>query len=93
MEVPDQKNTFCTRVLHFEPGVVRFSLCEHLKLQCLGQTLQAKASNSSQVDTDAIHMVKWTRPSPSELSFSTQLDVYSPSPVNLPVSKCYAPAA
>jgi len=29
----------------------------------------------------------------SKLSLSTQLDLYSPSPVNLPVSKCYAPAA
>ena len=25
-----------------------------------------------------------------KLSVSTQLDVYSPSPLNLPVSKCYA---
>ena len=28
-----------------------------------------------------------------KVSLSTQLDVYSPSPVNLPVSKCYAPVA
>ena len=31
--VPDQKNTFCARVLCFETGAVHFSLCEHSKLE------------------------------------------------------------
>ena len=31
--VPDQNYSFCARVLYFEPRVVRFSLCEHLKLK------------------------------------------------------------
>ena len=36
-EIPDEKNTFRTCVLHFEPGAVHFSLCECSKLQHLGQ--------------------------------------------------------
>ena len=32
--VLDQKHSFYTCVLHFEPRVVRFSLCEHSKLLC-----------------------------------------------------------
>ena len=39
--VPNQKNTFHTHVLHFEPGAVSFSLCERSKLQHLGQLIQA----------------------------------------------------
>ena len=37
---------FRARILHFEPGAVSFSLSERLKLQCLGQKLQEKASSS-----------------------------------------------
>ena len=42
-EVPDRKDTFCTCILCFEPGVVYFSLHEHSKLQHLGQKLQARS--------------------------------------------------
>ena len=44
--VPDRKGAFRTRVLHFEPRVVCFPLCEHLKLQRLGQKLQYQTSSS-----------------------------------------------
>ena len=43
--VPNQKNTFHTRILCFEPEAVCFSLCKHLKLKRLGQRLQNKASS------------------------------------------------
>ena len=46
--VPYQKNTFCAHVFRFEPEVAHFSLHKHLKLQCLGQKLQGKASNLPQ---------------------------------------------
>ena len=44
--VPDQKDAFHTRILCFEPRVVRLSLCERSKLQSLGQKLQNQASSS-----------------------------------------------
>ena len=37
--IPDWKNAFCTCILHFKPGVVRFSLHKILKLQRLRQKL------------------------------------------------------
>ena len=40
--VPDQENAFRTCVFHFEPGVVRFAVCDCLKLQQVGQKLQEK---------------------------------------------------
>ena len=42
--VSDKKNAFCTCVIRFEPGVVRFSLLGCSKLQRLGQKLQVNAS-------------------------------------------------
>ena len=45
--VPDRKDAFHTRILRFEPRVVHFSLCEHLKLQCLGQKLHDQVSCST----------------------------------------------
>ena len=44
--VPEGKDVFCARVLHFEPRAVRFSLCERLNLQQLGQKQQNQASSS-----------------------------------------------
>ena len=45
-QVSERKDTFCIRVVRFEPGTIRFSLYEHSKLQRLGQKLQDKASSS-----------------------------------------------
>ena len=44
--VHDQKDTFHTHILCFEPRAVHFLLLEHSKLQCLGQKLQDQASSS-----------------------------------------------
>ena len=41
-----QKNAFHAYVLRFEPGALRFSLCERSKFQHLGQNLHDKASSS-----------------------------------------------
>ena len=38
--VPYRKNAFCTHVLRFETGAVRFLLRKSLKLQRFGQNLQ-----------------------------------------------------
>ena len=37
--VPERKDAFHAGVLHFEPRAIRFSLCERLKPQRLGQKL------------------------------------------------------
>ena len=71
--VLDQKSTFHACVVRFEPGTVHFLLLKCSQLQCLKQKLQEKASSllfqlgtpPPSVDTDIIHMIKWTRPSPS----------------------------
>ena len=62
-ELPFVHTFFC-----FEPEAVCFSLHEHSKLQHLGQKLQDKASSSPQarsflrlVDTDVIHVIKYTK--------------------------------
>ena len=74
--VPDQKNAFRAHVPRFEQGAVRFSLRELLKLQRLGQKLQARSFNRGPllylVDTDIIYMIKWTRPSPSVFAYCKQ---------------------
>ena len=78
--VPDRKDAFCACVLHFEPRAVRFSLRERFKLQHLGQKLQDQASSlffrrgplPSSVylgDTDVIHVINDTRPSPSVFTY------------------------
>ena len=63
------------RILHmrslFEPGAVHFALLERSKLQCLGQKLQ---------DTDIIHMINWTRPSPSIFAYCKQSKLDSGRP-------------
>ena len=72
----------CTHVLCSEPRAVHFSLHKHLKLQRFGQKLQEKRPQSqffstgdpspplsTLVDTDIIHVIKWTTPSPSVLAY------------------------
>ena len=69
----EESVAFCALILHSESRVVRFSLCEHSKLQRLGQKLCRHWLHSrdkmdqafrNYVDTDFIHVIKWTWPSP-----------------------------
>ena len=70
--IPNWTDTFRAHTLHFEPGVVGFLICEHLKLQHLGQKLQDNAcfywiGDPSPPSVypgkqNVIHVIKWTRP-------------------------------
>ena len=69
--IPDRKGIFRTHVLRFEPRAVRF-LHKRSKLQRKIRHLARSSTGdpsppllSTEVDTDVIHMINDTRPSPS----------------------------